>query len=69
MSKSDITIVSVTRGFSLMRKSDGRRFTCIQYYDATLDLDGEIIDAYDDKPVTKEEEEAVKKAVREFLER
>ena len=69
MDEFDIDIVSVTKSFSLMRKTDGRFFACIQYHDVNLNVDGEIIEAYDDNPVTKEEEEAVKKAVQEFLQK
>jgi len=69
MDEFDITEGGIIKHYYLTRKSDGRGFTCIEYYDPTLDYVGEIIEAHDGKPVTKEEEEAVKKAVQEFLQK
>ena len=57
----------VTKYFYLRRISDGREFTLMRFYDANLDQFDEQVEADDGKPVTKEEEEAVKKAVRAFL--
>ena len=57
----------VTKYFYLRRISDGREFTLMRFYDANLDQFDEQVEADDGKPVTKEEKEAVKKAVRAFL--
>jgi len=65
--KFDIKEGGATKYYTLTRKSDGREFTCTQFYDANLDTSNEVVEAHDGKPVTKEEEEAVKKAVRKFL--
>ena len=66
----DITDGGSTETYYLTRKADGRGFTCIVYYDPTLDYKGIIlVEAHDEKPVTKEEEEAVKKAVQEFFQK
>ena len=59
----------IIKHYYLTRKSDGRGFTCTLFYDSTLDFDSEIVEAHDGKPITKEEEEAVKKAVQEFLQK
>ena len=65
----DITDGGSTETYYLTRKADGRAFTCIVYYDPTLDYKGVIlVEAHDEKPVTKEEEEAVKEAIKKFLE-
>jgi len=69
MDEFDITEGGTTEIWYLTRKTDGRGFTCICYYDPTLDYKGEIIvEAHDEKPVTKEEEEAVKRAIHEYSE-
>ena len=68
MDEFDIREGGSTETYYLTRKTDGRGFTCICYYDPTLDYEGEIIEAHDGKSVTKEEEEAVKKAIKKFLE-
>ena len=57
----------VTKYFYLRRISDGREFTLMRFYDANLDCFDESVEGDDGKPVTKEEEEAVKRAVRAFL--
>jgi len=57
----------VTKYYYLTRKPDGREFTLMRFYDANLDYFDEQVEADDGKPISKEEEEAVKKAVREFL--
>jgi len=67
MDEFDIGEGGTIEFYYLTRKSDGRGFTCMLYYDPTLDIDGEIIEAHDEKPVTKEEKEAVKKAIQKFL--
>jgi len=67
MNEFDITEGGTIEFYYLTRKSDGRRFTCMLYYDPTLDYEGEIIEAHDEKTVTREEKEAVKKAIAEFL--
>ena len=54
----------VTKYFYLRRISDGREFTLTRFYDANLDHFDEQVEADDGKPVTKEEEEAVKRTVR-----
>jgi len=69
MDEFDITEGGIIKHYYLTRKSDGRVFTCIEYYDSTLDYVGESVEAHDENPVTKEEEEAVKKAVQEFLQK
>ena len=69
MDEFDITDGGSTETYYLTRKADGRAFTCIVYYDPTLDYKGVIlVEAHDEKPVTKEEEEAVKEAIKKFLE-
>ena len=62
----DIEEGGVTKYFYLTRE-DGREFTLMRFYDANLDQFDEQVEADDGKPVTKEEKEAVKKAVRAFL--
>ena len=57
----------VTKHFHLRRISDGREYTLTRFYDPNLDQFDEQVDADDGKPVTKEEEEAVKRVVRVFL--
>jgi len=54
----------VTKYFYLRRISDGREFTLMRFYDPNLDYLGEQVEADDGKPVTKEEEEAVKRMVQ-----
>jgi len=68
MDEFDVSDGGTMEIYYLTRKTDGRGFTCICYYDPTLDYEGEIIEAHDGKSVTKEEEEAVKKAIKKFLE-
>ena len=67
MDEFDVTEGGIVKHYYLRRKSDGREFTCTRFYDSTLDLDDEIIEAADGEPVTKEEEEAVRKAIDKFL--
>ena len=67
MYEFDITEGGVTKYYYLTRKSDGREFTYMRFYDANLDAFDESIEAPDGKPVTKEEEEAVIKAIDKFL--
>jgi len=62
----DIEEGGVTKYFYLTRE-DGREFTLTRFYDVNLDQFDEQVEADDGKPVTKEEKEAVKKAVRAFL--
>jgi len=69
MDEFDISEVGTTKHYYVKRKRDGKGFTCIKYYDSTLDYEGEIVEAHDGRPVTKEEEEAVKKAVQEFFQK
>ena len=68
MDEFDISEGGTTKYYHLTRK-DGREFTYVLSYDANLDVFDESIEAPDGKPVTKEEEEAVKKAVQEFLQK
>jgi len=63
----DVEEGGVTKYFYLTRISDGKEFTLMRFYDANLDQFDEQVEADDGKPVTKEEEEAVKRAVRVFL--
>ena len=65
--KFDISEGGATKYYHLTRESDGREFTYVRSYDANLDVFDDSIEAPDGKPITKEEEEAVKKAVQEFL--
>ena len=57
----------VTKYFYLRRISDGREFTLMRFYDPNLECFDEGVEGGDGKAITKEDEEAVKKAVREFL--
>jgi len=69
MNEFDIREGGSTETYYLTRKTDSRAFTCIVYYDPTLDYKGVIlVEAHDEKPVTEEEEEAVKEAIKKFLE-
>ena len=63
----DITEGGVTKYYYLTRKSDGREFTYMRFYDANLDVFDDAVDAADGEPVTREEEEAVRKAIDKFL--
>lgn len=67
MDEFNITEGGATKYYYLTRKSDGREFTYTRFYDANLDAFDESIEAPDGKPVTREEEEAVKKAIQKFL--
>jgi len=67
--KFDISEGGATKYYHLTRESDGREFTYMRFYDANLDVFDDSIEAPDGKPITKEEEEAVKKAVQEFLQK
>jgi hypothetical protein len=57
----------VTKYYYLTRKTDGREFTYMRFYDATLDNFDDAVEADDGKSVSKEEEAEVKRAIREFL--
>ena len=57
----------ITKYFYLTRKSDGREFVLMRFYDPNLECFDEGVEGGDGKAITKEDEEAVKKAVREFL--
>ena len=67
--KFDISEGGATKYYHLTRESDGREFTYVRSYDANLDVFDDSIEAPDGKPITKEEEEAVKKAVQEFFQK
>ena len=63
----DVEEGGVTKYFYLTRKSDGREFILMRFYDPNLECFDEGVEGDDGKPVTEEEEEAVKRAVRAFL--
>jgi len=67
MGEFDISEGGATKYYHLTRESDGREFTYVRSYDANLDVFDDSIEAPDGEPITKEEEEAVKKAIKKFL--
>jgi hypothetical protein len=57
----------VTKYYYLTRKTDGREFTYMRFYDSNLEVFDDAVEADDGKSVSKEEEAEVKRAIREFL--
>jgi hypothetical protein len=56
-----------TKYYYLTRKTDGREFIYMRFYDANLEVFDDAVEADDGKSVSKEEEAEVKRAIREFL--
>jgi len=57
----------ITKYYFLRRKKDGRGFIYQRFYDPNLDAFDEAVSPEDIDPITKEEEEAVKRAIQEIL--
>ena len=59
----DIKETGNTRYYHVTRKTDGREFTCIVFYDANSDSFDMFVDACDEGIVTEEERDAIENII------
>ncbi len=59
----DIKETGNTRYYRVKRKTDGREFTCVEFYDANSDSYDIFVNACDEGVVTKEERDAIENII------
>ena len=59
----DIEETGNTRYYHVTRKTDGKEFTCVVFYDANSDSSDIFVDACDEEIVTEEERDAIENII------
>ena len=63
----DIEETGNTRYYHVTRKTDGREFTCVVFYDANSDSSDIFVDACDEEIVTEEERDVIESGINNLL--